>query len=31
MSKLINKCTENFVDYVEDLVEKGDGILDTKK
>jgi hypothetical protein len=31
MSKLVKKCTENFVDFLEDLVEKGDGILDTKK
>ncbi len=31
MSKLVNKCSENFEITLQDLVEKGDGILDTKK
>lgn len=31
MSKLVNKCSENFEITLQDLVERGDGILDTKK
>jgi hypothetical protein len=31
MSKLINKYTDNFNEYLHDLVDNKDGILDAKK
>ena len=31
MTKTIDKCGQNFEDFLEDLVENGDSILDTKK
>lgn len=31
MSKTMNKCVENFDQYLTDLVENGDGHLDVTK
>ena len=31
MTKTIDKCGQNFEDFLEDLIENGDSILDTKK